>query len=135
MNDNTKMSLIEAIQHCDTVAAECDLYEVEIENACGDVHRQIARYLRELKDARATLNDCDIEMTMLIDELSKAKKYLRLAMNDFELLNRENARFKNCMIPEIDCADCPLNNEKDEPCRTWRYSNEVKKLLDGGYYQ
>lgn len=47
------MTLDEAIKHCVEVAAECDKYEVEIEYKCGQEHRQLAEWLKELKERRA----------------------------------------------------------------------------------
>lgn len=46
------MTLDEAIKHCEEVAVECDKHEVEIEYKCGQEHRQLAEWLRELKERR-----------------------------------------------------------------------------------
>lgn len=75
-------------------------------------HRQLVEWLKELKEA---------------------KRLLKLAINDFAKLDRENTRFKNCMMPEMDCADCPLSwdsvDDRVEPCHSWRYADEALKLI------
>lgn len=59
---------------------------------------------------------------------------MKLAVEDFAKLDRENAKNKNCMISEMDCADCPLSwdsiDDRVEPCHSWRYTKEAEKLLN-----
>jgi hypothetical protein len=127
-----KLTLDEAIKHCLEVAEEqsrlyslcpcpCDGTKncMSLKNGkdmgctkCAAEHRQLAAWLTELKEA---------------------KRLLRLAITDFAKLDRENARNKNCMMPEMDCADCPLSwdsvDDRVEPCHSWRYKNEALKLI------
>lgn len=75
------------------------------------------------------LDSCE----QLISEKTEYKRLLKLAVEDFAKLDRENAKNKNCMIPDMDCADCPLNwdsvDDRIEPCHSWRYTNEALKLI------
>lgn len=118
-----------AIQHCLDIAKQCDLYKVEIEYKCGEEHRRIADWLMELKDLRGAQDDQYVFIRDLMDELKETKSLLKLAMEDFSLLDREHDKNKSCMMRTMDCVECPLNNGKDEPCHEWRYANEAKKLL------
>ena len=119
------MTLDEAIKHCEEVAEynENELSHIDVYNAelagdasrcaeCAADHRQLAEWLTELKEA---------------------KRLLRLAVEDFAKLDRENAQHKICMMPEMDCAECPLSwdsiDNRVEPCHCWRYTNEAEKLL------
>lgn len=76
-------------------------------------HRQLAEWLKELKEA---------------------KRLLKAAVEDFAKLDRENTRDNNCMIREMGCGDCPLNwdsvDDSVEPCHNWRYTDEAEKLLN-----
>ena len=131
-----RVDINEAIQHCLDVAEQCDLYKIEMEYKCGEEHRQLARWLMELKQWRRVYGVCP-SYEMCIPEckegydaqISECKRLLKLAMEDFSLLDREHDKNKSCMMRTMDCAECPLNNGKDEPCHEWRYANEAKKLL------
>lgn len=100
---------------------------------CAADHRQLAEWLMELKDGRAALNDCGVEIEMLLGELREAKRLLKLAVEDFAKLDRVNTKVRNCMMPDMDCADCPLSwdsvDDSVEPCHNWRYTNEAEKLI------
>ena len=80
---------------------------------CAADHRQLAEWLTKLKEA---------------------KRLLKAAVKDFAKLDRENAKNKNCMMPEMHCADCPLNrdsvDDRAEPCHSWRYADEALKLIE-----
>lgn len=75
------------------------------------------------------LDSCE----QLISEKAEYKRLLKAAVEDFEKLDRENTKNKNCMMPEMDCADCPLSWDsvdcRVEPCHSWRYANEALKLI------
>ena len=120
----SKLTLDEAIKHCLETAEQleerantpykCEDSELQ-DNACRECaadHRQLAEWLTELKEA---------------------KQLLKAAVKDFAKLDRENAKNKNCMMPEMHCADCPLNrdsvDDRAEPCHSWRYADEALKLL------
>ena len=66
-------------------------------------------------------------------ELKEAKRLLKAAVEDFAKLDRVNTKVRNCMIPDMDCADCPLSwdsvDDSVEPCHNWRYTNEVLALI------
>lgn len=68
-----------------------------------------------------------------LTELKEAKRLLKLAVEDFAKLDRENTTNKNCMMPEMDCANCPLSwdsvDDRIEPCHSWRYTIEALKLI------
>lgn len=101
---------------------------------CAADHRRLAEWLMELKDLRAEQNDQYVFIHELMNELKEAKRLLKAAVDDFAKLDRENAKNKNCMMPEMDCADCPLSwdyvDDRVEPCHSWRYANEALKLLN-----
>ena len=118
------MTINEAIRHCEEVAeeqeqlskgkwigSEGEANRQECEQCAAD-HRQLAKWLTELKEA---------------------KRLLKMAVEDFAKFDRENTKNKNCMMPEMDCADCPLSwdsvDDRVEPCHSWRYTNEVLKLI------
>lgn len=139
------MTLDEAIKHCLEVAenneqfasgkwigSEGEANRQECEQCAAD-HRQLAEWLMELKDLRAEQNDQYVFIHELMSELKEAKRLLKLAINDFAKLDRENTRYKNCMMPEMDCADCPLSwdsvDDRVEPCHSWRYADEALKLI------
>ena len=101
---------------------------------CAADHRRLAEWLMDLKDLRAEQNDQYVFIHELMNELKEAKRLLKAAVDDFAKLDRENAKNKNCMMPEMDCADCPLSwdyvDDRVEPCHSWRYANEALKLLN-----
>jgi hypothetical protein len=137
---------------------------------CAADHRQLAKWLIELKDLREenkvlisecdrlikekgellskvsggdVLRICQLEERLQVEldnshcleiELAEAKRLLKAAVEDFAKFDRENAKNKNCMMPEMDCADCPLSwdsvDDRVEPCHSWRCANEAKKLIN-----
>jgi hypothetical protein len=151
------MTIDEAIKHCLEVAEENDLaagtYELLAENnhnayerltaetnssrcaECAADHRQLAEWLTELKNSRAAQNEQEIFIHELMGELEEAKRLLKAAVEDFAKLDRVNTKLGNCMIPDVGCADCPLNwdsvDDSVEPCHNWRYTNEAFKLIGG----
>ena len=80
-----------------------------------------------------SLTDLQLAYNEQMIELREAKRLLRLAISDFAKLDRENAQHKTCMMPEMDCAECPLSwdsiDDRVEPCHRWHYTDEAKKLL------
>lgn len=119
------MTIDEAIKHCEEVAkqneTQADKWQEESGEQwgktttcreCAADHRQLAEWLTELKEA---------------------KRLLKLAVEDFAKLDRENTKNKNCMMREMYCADCPLNwdsvDERVEPCHSWRYADEALNLI------
>jgi hypothetical protein len=143
----SKLTLDEAIKHCLEVAEQNDAQAEKWREEggeewgktttcreCAADHRQLAEWLMELKDLRAEQNDQYVFIHELMNELKEAKRLLKLAVEDFSKLDRENAKNKNCMMPEMDCANCPLSwdsvDDRVEPCHSWRYTDEAKKLIN-----
>lgn len=134
-----RMTLDEAIKICEEDAEKIG------GNPQSDRHaercRQLAEWLKELKQWRRVYGICP-SYEMCIPEckegydaqIAEYKQLLKLAVEDFAKLDRENAKNKSCMMPEMDCADCPLSwdsvDDRVEPCHSWRYANEAKKLLN-----
>lgn len=159
----SKLTLGETIKHCLEVAnrkemesefeTDCVCYamtdkEREEYKKCAAEHRQLAEWLTELKELRNSigavklkdmkeavglLQELNTENDQLTSQLVEAKRLLKLAVEDFAKLDRENTKNKNCMMPEMDCADCPLSWDsvdcRVEPCHSWRYANEALKLI------
>jgi hypothetical protein len=156
------MGLDEAIKHCLEVAEQnetsaityknckeikANMYEKltaeKAENDCRECaadHRQLAEWLTELKQWRRVYGICP-SYEMCIPEckegydaqIAEYKRLLKLAVEDFAKLDRVNTKVRNCMIPDMDCADCPLSwdsvDDSVEPCHSWRYTNEALKLI------
>ena len=130
----SELTLDEVIKHCLEVAEENDLaagtYEILAENN----HNTYERLTAETNSSRCA--ECAADHRQLAEwltELKEAKRLLRLAVEDFAKLDRVNTRVRNCMIPDMDCADCPLSwdsvDDSVEPCHSWRYTNEALKLI------
>ena len=70
----------------------------------------------------------------IAEKYDEAKRLLKTAVEDFAKLDRVNTKVRNCMMPDMDCADCPLNwdsvDDSVEPCHDWRYTNEALKLIE-----
>ena len=141
------MTLDEAIRHCEEVAWENDKKAMCVEEAyqtteqqnceqCAADHRQLADWLRELQQWRRVYSVCP-SYEMCIPEckegydaqIAEYKRLLKLAVEDFKLFSREHDKDRSCMMRTMHCTECPLNNDKDEPCLEWRYANEAEKLL------
>ena len=81
---------------------------------CAADHRQLAEWLTELKELEAKHWDECRQIAHYDDELKEAKRLLKVAMGDMEILYEAG---------------------KDEGCVgikfKWRYADEAKKLLGG----
>ena len=106
-----------------------------------EYHYELARCKAAFWSCNRRCMDAEEQYRRKADELRKAqeqiaeyKRLLKLAVEDFAKLDRENTKNKNCMMPEMDCADCPLSwdsvDDRVEPCHSWRYANEALKLLN-----
>lgn len=115
------MTLDEAIKHCleraeenDNCADKCEaLYGedngiIEACRECAEDHRQLAKWLTELKEA---------------------KRLLKWAVEGFRKLGASLNDDGEC---DGDCLYCPINNHGN--CLKWEYEDEVLKLIgeDGG---
>ena len=117
------MTIDEAIKHCLEVAekndGEAEVYGLLAQNhnstyekltaakfekdcaECASDHRQLAEWLRELKEA---------------------KRLLKLAVEDFAKMDYH---IYDC---DGECVACPLSGERDH-CLKWRYADEALKLI------
>ena len=102
----------------------------DIANNMADTINQLDEQIKELEAKH--WDECR-QIAHYDDELKEAKRLLKAAVEDFAKLNRENAKNKNCMMPEMHCADCPLNrdsvDDRAEPCHSWRYADEALMLI------
>ena len=122
----SKLTLEEAISHCLEVAeqneTQADKWQEEDGEQwgkttacreCAADHRQLAEWLMELKDLKAEQNDQYVFIHELMSELKEAKRLLKVAMGDMEILYEAG---------------------KDEGCVgikfKWRYADEALKLLN-----
>lgn len=96
----------------------------DMETKSGDL--EVAEYYRDTAK-------CLEELKELREQKAEYKWFLKAAIEDFAKFDRENTMNKNCMMPEMDCADCPLSwdsvDDRIEPCHSWRYTNEALKLI------
>lgn len=145
-----------AIKHCVEKAEEqeyvsqiiVELHHEESErehkaacDECAADHRQLAEWLTELKQWRRVYGVCP-SYEMCIPEckegynaqIAEYKRLPKAAVEDFAKLDRVNTKVRNCMMPDMDCADCPLSwdsvDDSVEPCHNWRYANEALKLIE-----
>ena len=108
-----------------------------IKEKYGYTDEQALIYLKGYEDCaeehQQSLEKRDKMLRDTVAELVEAKRLLKAAFEDFAKFDRENAKNKNCMMPEMDCADCPLSwdsvDDRIEPCHSWRYTNEALKLI------
>ena len=123
------LTLDEAIKHCLEVAEQnnmqadnigrqligsaIDKYATDCRECAAD-HRQLAEWLMELKDLRAEQNDQYVFIHELVSELKEAKRLLKAAMEDMEILY-EAGKDEGCVGIEF----------------KWRYADEVMKLIGG----
>ena len=122
----SKLTLDDAIKHCLEVAEQNDTQaekwqkeggeqwgKTTVCRECAADHRQLAEWLMELKDLRAEQNDQYVFIHELMSELKEAKRLLKVAMGDMEILYEAG---------------------KDEGCVgikfKWRYADEALKLLN-----
>lgn len=122
----SKFTLDEAIKHCLEVTEQNDAQAEKWREEggeewgktttcreCAADHRQLAEWLMELKDLRAEQNDQYVFIHELMSELKEAKRLLKAAMGDMEILY-ETGKDEGCLGIEF----------------KWRYADEAKKLLN-----
>ena len=147
---NDMLDIDVAIKHCLEVAEQnetqadkigrqligsaIDKYATDCRECAAD-HRQLAEWLRELKDLReenkVLTSECDrlikekgellnkvsggdvLKICQLEEQLEKAKRLLKAAMGDMEILY-ETGKDEGCLGIEF----------------KWRYADETKKLLN-----
>jgi hypothetical protein len=128
MMEGIMMELDEAIAHALEVAEQnetqadkigrqligsaIDKYATDCRECAAD-HRQLAEWLMEYKDLKAEQNDQYVFIHELMSELKEAKRLLKAAMEDMEILY-ETGKDEGCLGIEF----------------KWRYADEAKKLLN-----
>lgn len=112
---------------------------------CAADHRQLAEWLRELKDLReenkVLTSECDrlneLKEKAVLDicrreaRLKEAKRLLQLAWDDIQTLNDVTVDDEdNCLIEDKfeSCTECPLFCESKRFCG-WRYQVDALVLL------
>lgn len=124
------MTIDEAIRHCEEVAEKMNDCE------CAADHRQLAEWLRELKELREIFSKVDTgaikpkDYLDLLDEWAKARKLLKAAVEDLRWVN-ENTQDADgtCIMRKCEgCGDCPLDIKGDLWCK-WKHEAEALKLI------
>lgn len=143
------ISLDEAIAHCLEVAEQnedkADKYDradewenVEAENClqCATDHKQLAEWLKELKELRAInkkLEDenaslsshaCDLQLAYNNELVNgrEAKRLLKLAVEDFSNI------YDHIFDCDGMCDTCPIHGNRDT-CDKWVHADEALKLI------
>ena len=131
------MTIDEAIEHAEEVAEQNE-FETRIYDElnrpgdeeyrnnscqCAESHRQLAEWLRELKELRAEQDDQYVFIHELMSELKEAKRLLDMAL--CELNNGTCSKF---------CSTCTkVNTEKCLDYKTknyrWIHTDEALKLI------
>lgn len=133
------MTIDEAIRHCEEVAWENDRKAMCVEEAyqtteqqnceqCAADHRQLAEWLRELKELRdlvAASNVLAVDV-FAVDNLCKRlleyNRLLKAAMSDL-------AEAEHCGLCKYEADDIATCQRKPANCFVWRYADEAIKLL------
>lgn len=125
-----RMSEYEGNNGNDGIAKDCA--------QCAADHRQLAEWLKELKELRnsvgafklAQMKDAlnlisDLRQHLFNSEkdLIETKRLLRLAVEDITFILSYA-----CSDEEMCCEECPTVNHA---CNKWRYADEVLKLIGG----
>lgn len=134
------MTLDEAIAHSLEVAERYERMEDSHDDRlreecaeCAEEHRQLAEWLRELKELRSKIDACNIlavdafAVEKLCKELKEAKELLKAAVEGFEFLGAWMDEQGDCTL---DCSDCPLHRP-GYYCRGWNKQNEALALIGG----
>lgn len=144
------MTIDEAIRHCEEVARSCDWQAAQCDETdgyechekagneeCASDHRQLAAWLRELKDLRLTVGMIKVEdlksaLTLLREYKAennemreRIEEYKRLLKAAVEDMHNENG----C---SLDCNVCENAKEDFRKCYghpKWRYKDEALKLI------
>ena len=120
----SKLTLDEAIKHClekaeenENCANKCEAVYgedngiIEACRECAEDHRQLAKWLNELKEA---------------------KRLLKAAVEDFKWLEQHTEDdYGSCMIKtgNLSCGNCPFNTNGAD-CK-WKHEAEALKLIGG----
>ena len=114
---------------------------------CAAEQRQLAEWLTELKELRNSLGavklkdmkeavgllqELNAENDQLTSQLAEAKRLLKLAIEDFKAVNSNMLTCRYCKHYDAGIDDCGLSDD-DSACEDicgWRYTDEVKKLIN-----
>lgn len=162
----SELTLDEAIKYCLEVASENDSQAAEYNEhdewefankcnceQCASDHRQVAEWLRELKDMRAEnkvlMAECDrlikekgellskvsggdvLRICQLEEQLDKAKELLRLAVSDINYTLTNVDECTKCLYCNAETGDCSSAERCYDVCK-WKYADEALKLLERG---
>lgn len=127
----SELTLDEAIKHCLEVAEENDLAAETYEILAENNHNAYERLTAETNSSRCAECAADHrQLTKWLTELKEAKRLLKLALNDFETIESNLEYDEHCVIKthSIRCDECPLSAETIYRCK-WRYAAEALKLI------
>lgn len=144
----SKLTLDEAIKYCLEVASENDSQAAEYNEhdewefankcnceQCASDHRQVAEWLRELKDMRAENKVLMAECDRLIKEkgelLSKVSGGDVLRICQLEEQLKEAKRLLKAAIEDFNVIKPYLSEPYSHLCNEWRYTDEALKLIRG----
>ena len=134
----SKLTLEDAISHCLEVAEQKEHdsitttgdYELDIAMKegciqCAADHRQLAEWLMEYKDLKAEQNDQYVFIRELMNELTEAKRLLKLAVEDFTAIAEVHAASTPILCPQYE----KYMKAIDVRTRKWRYADEALALI------
>lgn len=159
----SKLTLDEAIKYCLEVASENDSQAAEYNEhdewefankcnceQCAADHRQVAEWLRELKDLReenkVLISECDrlikekgellskvsggdvLRICQLEEQLDKAKELLRLAVSDINYTLTNVDECTKCLYCDAETGDCSSAERCYDVCK-WKHADEVMELM------
>lgn len=114
---------------------------------CAANHRQLAAWLRELKELRLTVGMIKVEdlksaLTLLREykadnnelreQIEEYKRLLKAAVEDMRWVNENTQDAEGtCIMRNCEgCGDCPLDIKGDLWCK-WKHEAEALKLIGG----
>ena len=146
----SKLTLDEAIRHCEEVAWENDRKAMCVEEAyqtterqnceqCAADQRELAAWLtdyKELKNSLGAVKLSDMKDALALirtlkTELYEAKRLLKLAIEDIDNA-RHGINCGICGMPKNDIdveKRCEVDNVQPECKYRWQYADEALKLL------
>lgn len=127
----SKLTLEEAISHCLEVAEKNEIDAITYKNC-----KEIKTNMYEKLTAEKAENDCQEcaadhrQLAEWLMELKEAKRLLKLALNDFEIIESNLEYDEHCVIKthSIRCDECPLSAATIYRCK-WRHADEALKLI------
>ena len=121
----------------------------DIANNMADTINQLEKELKDLREENKVLiRECDrlikekgellnkvsggdvLRICQLEEQLEKAKRLLKAAIEDVETLAKAFAEDESCGSFTL-CSECPLCIKEGCSCKEWRYKAEALKLIGG----